>query len=98
MLRMIAAIMLAALLAGCAIFDSEVEQEPRADAILATRVKADLLEVPELNAAAITVESNRGTIKLTGFVDSRQQRQRAERIAREVDGVEKVINELEVKE
>jgi osmotically-inducible protein OsmY len=89
---------LALLLAGCAgIMEGEVEQEPRADAVLATRIKADLLEVPELNAAAITVESDQGRITLTGFVNSREQKQRAERMTREVEGVKQVVNRIEVK-
>jgi osmotically-inducible protein OsmY len=44
----------------------------------------------------IEVLDNNGIITLTGVVPSREVMERAEAIAREVDGVQGVINELEL--
>lgn len=88
-----------ALLTGCALFDSEIEQPPSAVAIIETRVKARLLEEPELGAAAIAVSGEeKGKVTLEGFVASEEDSQRAERIAKDTDGVTQVVNNIEVKD
>ncbi len=97
--RWILALTIALTLAACGNLGGEkVGQEPREDAVLATRVKAELLGIPELNAAAIDVDGEQGRVILTGFVGTREERQQAEEVARKVDGVEEIVNELEVKE
>ena len=44
----------------------------------------------------VNVTTYRGTVELSGFVDSEQTAQRAEQIARSVDGVRMVKNDLSV--
>ncbi len=85
------------LVTGCTRLTSEVAREPREDATIATRIKVRLLDAPEIDAAAIIVDSDRGVVTLKGFVDTDEQRQRAARLARQVNGVESVTNELEIK-
>ena len=85
------------LLAGCATTDQQVEQTPRAEAVLETRVKAALLETPGLGAAAIIVRKEGQGVVLSGFVESEDKKDQAEEIAAGVEGVQQVDNQLEVK-
>lgn len=61
------------------------------------KVKAKIAEDPHLSAFAIEVETKRGIVQLSGFVDSAAQRTAAGRLARSVEGVKSVKNSLVVK-
>src|SRR5512143_3666594 len=89
---------LALALTGCTtLFGGDVvKEEPPQDAAIATKIKAKLIE-ERVGAAAIRVESDQGVVKLSGFVDSEQQRQRATALAQSVPGVKSVNNTIEVK-
>lgn len=63
----------------------------------AVRIKALLMEAPDLAGSAIAVEYDQGRVTLGGFVAKEEQRQRAETIAREQDEVDEVTNNIEVK-
>lgn len=52
----------------------------------------------ELQGLNISVETRKGDVKLTGFVDNDQQRQKAERIALSTAGAHSVHNELKVRQ
>ena len=67
------------------------------DGVLTTRVNGALAESELGKALDVNVESNRGTVLLSGFLDNEEQRQEAVEIARRVDGVEKVINGINLK-
>jgi hyperosmotically inducible periplasmic protein len=67
------------------------------DAALLTSVKSALAADPVTEAGEINVDVNRGTVKLAGFVDSSKEKSKAGDIARSVDGVESVQNDLAVK-
>jgi osmotically-inducible protein OsmY len=98
---MIAAALVLTALSGCGtLFDEnkEIQEEPKEDAVIATRIKAKLIEAGNIDAAAIKVESNQGNVRLSGFVDSEQQRQQATTVAKSVSGVKDVSNNLEVKQ
>lgn len=68
------------------------------DAALTAKVKAALIEDPVTKAGDINVETFRGVVQLGGFVDDAQQRSRATEVARGVDGVTEVRNDLRVSE
>ena len=88
------------MLNGCAnLFATSegVEEKPQEDVVLAMKVKADLIETPQLSAAAIEVEASSGRIRLSGFVETASQRQLATQVASEVEGVQEVTNDIEVK-
>ena len=51
----------------------------------------------ELNAFDLGVETNKGRVLLSGFVDDRHQAQRAVQLASAVRGVERVENALKLK-
>jgi hyperosmotically inducible periplasmic protein len=90
------AVLLALALAGCAM-PQEIERTPPAEAELATEVKIALVEAPALAAAAIFVDAEGDLVRLGGFADSAEEREQAERIAREVPGVARVENDIQVR-
>jgi len=63
----------------------------------AVRVKATFLEAPDPAGAAIDVEFNAGRVILSGFVETRAQRHRAEVIASGQEDVDEVMNRIKVK-
>jgi len=67
------------------------------DAALLTSVKSALASDPVTEAGEINVDVNRGVVKLAGFVDSAQEKSKAGDIARQVDGVQSVKNDIAVK-
>jgi hyperosmotically inducible protein len=67
------------------------------DAAITTTVKAKLVAEKAANFTRISVETNNNIVTLTGDVESRDEKERAERIAKQVDGVKSVENKLEIK-
>ncbi len=65
-----------------------------ADLVLAGRVRCTLVEAVDIHA--LEVECAGGRVRLLGYVASREELARAARLAGDVKGVEKVVNELEV--
>lgn len=63
----------------------------------AVRIKALLMEAPDLAGSAIAVELNDGVVTLGGFVANEDQKRRAAAIAQEQDGVDRVVNDIVVK-
>ena len=66
------------------------------DAGLTARVKTALVKADNINATAINVNTYRGEVILSGFVESETMIQRAAAVARTVDGVRVVRNDLRV--
>jgi osmotically-inducible protein OsmY len=64
---------------------------------ITTKVKTALLGTKGLNSADISVETYKGTVQLSGFVDNQTQKTLAVQVAGNVKGVKKVINNLIVK-
>ena len=98
-----AAVALAAALgfAGCA---SQQEQEKRTagqftdDAAVTAKVKSAIAsDVGARAAAAIDVDTYRGTVQLSGFVDTKDVAERASQAASKVSGVKSLKNALRVK-
>ena len=67
------------------------------DAALTTRIKARFVENKDVDAASIKVETLNGTVMLSGFAKSSVERSTAENIARGVNGVKSVKNEIAVR-
>jgi hypothetical protein len=64
------------------------------NATLTTRVKSKLLADDQVKGTQINVDSNNGVVTLTGTVDNPDHVRRAEELARDVDGVQRVENNL----
>lgn len=67
------------------------------DAEITARIKAELLKDAGIKSLKIDVETYKGTVLLSGFVDNQQQIQQAQNIAESVEGVETVKNSLILK-
>jgi osmotically-inducible protein OsmY len=68
------------------------------DAALTAKVKSAIAtDVGARTAAAINIETYRGVVQLTGFVNSREQATKAEDAAKKVDGVRSVKNDVRIK-
>ena len=84
--------------AGCAVTrGQETTGAYIDDAALTTRIKARFIENKQVDAASIKVETLNGTVMLSGFAKSSVERSTAENIARGVNGVKSVKNEIAVR-
>ena len=52
---------------------------------------------PQVSGLAINVETFKGTVQLSGFANSVDERQRAEELAGSVEGVQSVQNDIRLK-
>jgi osmotically-inducible protein OsmY len=97
-IRCFVLMMLIASFVGC---DSTSKQEGAGefvdDSVITTKVKALLAEDDFLKSFEISVETYKGTVQLSGFVDSQKAVDKAGEIARGVKGVKSVKNNLNVK-
>jgi len=75
---------------------SDISQATK-DATLTAKVKSALAADVGLSTLKIDVDSAGNTVTLKGTVDSADKKQRAEEVARKVDGVATVRNQLAVK-
>jgi hyperosmotically inducible protein len=64
---------------------------------LTAKVKSALVSDEIVKARDVQVETFRGVVQLSGFVDSSAQKDRASAVARSVPGVKEVKNNLIVK-
>ncbi|MBE0604125.1 MAG: BON domain-containing protein [Deltaproteobacteria bacterium] len=67
------------------------------DSTITTKVKAEILGEPTLKVFQINVETFKGEVQLSGFVDTPEKVKKAGEIARGVKGVKSVKNNLIVK-
>lgn len=67
------------------------------DSAITTKVKAAIFADPALKVLQINVETFKGVVQLSGFVDSAQSVTKAGEVARRVEGVQEVKNDLVVK-
>ena len=89
----------AVLLSACAATEkSRSTGEYTDDAALTAKVKSAIAtDVGARAAAAINIETYRGTVQLTGFVSDPEQASRAAAAAKKVAGVREVKNDVRVK-
>jgi len=68
------------------------------DAAITAKVKSAIAsDVGARTAANVNVETYRGVVQLSGFVDSQDQAQRATAAAQKIGGVKSVKNDLRLK-
>ena len=67
------------------------------DAAITTAVKARFIDNKDVDAASIKVETLNGTVMLSGFAKNALEKTTAESIARRVNGVKSVKNEIAVR-
>jgi len=67
------------------------------DSVITTKVKAAIFNEPSLKVAEINVETFKGIVQLSGFVRSRADMDKAVEVARGVNGVKSVKNDMQLK-
>jgi osmotically-inducible protein OsmY len=101
--RALAAAAAAIALAGLGACASREPQEQKSsgipeDAVTTAKVKTAIAtDAGARTAAAVNVDTFRGVVQLTGFVDTEEQSRRATEAAKKVAGVKSVKNDLRVK-
>lgn len=66
------------------------------DATITASVKAKLAADGDINPFNIDVDANEGVVTLQGRVEKAEARSKAEELARETEGVQRVINLIKV--
>lgn len=100
--KLLLALMTAAALAACSNMPGAPGGPTRTagqavdDATIGTRLKAAIAADPELSALKINVDTTQGNVRLRGEVKSLSLRQKVEAMARKIEGVKSVENNLVV--
>ncbi len=68
------------------------------DGALTAAVKGKLIADETSQSYKINVETQNGVVQLTGFADSSKAKSRAEELAKSVDGVKTVRNDIEIRQ
>jgi osmotically-inducible protein OsmY len=90
-------ILLASLLGCASTAKHEGTGEYVDDSVITTKVKAAIFNEPSLKSAEINVETFKGVVQLSGFVSSGSDISKAAQVARGVQGVKSVKNDMRVK-
>jgi hyperosmotically inducible periplasmic protein len=89
--RWMGTLLVIGLLVGCASTpEKRSTGEVIDDTTITTKVKANLLADPMVSSFAISVETSRGVVSLTGIVNSTGERAQAIQVAQETGGVRRV--------
>ncbi len=67
------------------------------DSVVTAKVKAALVRNDSTPGTAIKVETFKGVVQLSGFVDTAAQKAEASAVAGKVEGVKEVLNDIKVK-
>lgn len=67
------------------------------DSVITTKVNSLLAADPEVDAHEINVDTYKGVVQLSGFINSRAESDKAAALARGVEGVKSVKNDLRLK-
>ena len=83
---------------GCAgSATKESTGEYLSDTWITTKVKAALVNDPNVKAREVNVETFKGVVQLSGFVSSQSAMDQAVRITRGIEGVSSVRNDMRIK-
>jgi osmotically-inducible protein OsmY len=67
------------------------------DATITAKVKAAFVKDPTVHALNINVDTFKGVVQLSGFANNAQEKTQAEQVARSVQGVTNVQNNITLK-
>jgi osmotically-inducible protein OsmY len=83
-------------LVGCTSMTGKTTSENIDDASITAAVKTRLASEKVATLTKIDVDTNKGTVYLTGNVENPEMKQRAADLARSVKGVREVVNNLKI--
>jgi osmotically-inducible protein OsmY len=87
-----------AMAVGCASTPSqESTGEYFDDTVITAKVKAAIFNEPNLKSAEINVETFKGDVQLSGFVNSTEDIRKVVEVTRQVKGVKNVRNDMRLK-
>ena len=75
---------------------TETVSEQMSDTAITTKIKSKYVADGDVAGSGISVETNEGTVYLTGRVKTQHEKDKAEEIARQTHGVIKVVNNIKV--
>jgi hyperosmotically inducible periplasmic protein len=84
------------LITGCQAMTGETAGQNIDDSTLTTSVKTSLARERLNTLTRVGVETNNGIVYLTGEVETAAEKSRAGTVASQVNGVKKVVNNLQV--
>ncbi len=90
-------VVLASLLGCASTSHQEGTGEYVDDTVLTGKVKAEIFNDASLKSAEINVETFKGVVQLSGFVNSKEDINKAVQVARSVKGVVSVKNDMRLK-
>jgi len=94
----ISIVLLALFLVGCASTPTRESTGQYIDSsAITTQVKSKLLTTTDIKSFQIKVNTYKSEVQLSGFVNTKKQSQKAEAVAKSVEGVTSVKNNLVVK-
>lgn len=67
------------------------------DTWITTKVKASLVDDPTVKAREVNVETFKGVVQLSGFIESQEAMDRAVAVASSIQGVTSVRNDMTIK-
>ncbi len=67
------------------------------DSVITAKVKTAVLNEPTLKSSEVNVETYKGVVQLSGFVNSEDDIKKATEVARAVKGVTSVKNDMHLK-
>ena len=82
---------------GCSRDDGKTAGQTIDDAAITTKVKAAMAQDPGVKALEVKVDTHRGAVQLSGWVNTAEEKARAEQIAKAVPGVVSVENKVTLK-
>lgn len=85
-------------LIGCQSMTGKTAGENISDASISTAVQSKLTSDRVSNFTRVDVDTERGVVNLSGVVQSSEQKARASELARQVNGVKRVNNNLQVQD
>jgi hyperosmotically inducible periplasmic protein len=88
---------MALFLAGCQTMTGETAGQNLDDSAITAAVKTNLAKERIGSLAKVEVDTVRSTVYLTGVVDSNDYKEKAGQIARDTNGVQRVVNNLQVR-
>ena len=95
--RLLLPMLLSGLSAGCLLPASSTLPDTPKDAVISTNVEAKFAEDRQGGLSDIIVTTEGGTVTLTGTVHKAERKARAAELARQVQGVRRVKNDLEIR-
>jgi osmotically-inducible protein OsmY len=93
---MVVTLVLVPLVFGCQAMTGKTAGQNIDDAGITTAVKSKLAAENVATLTRISVNTEQGTVYLTGVVENEAMRQRASQVAGQVGGVRQVVNNLKV--